>query len=115
MRVSFEGMGEKAMTFLNSKASPAVSGKTVRVSASDTVAACADGERFAGFCIDADSELATVKAGGFVTAAYTGTAPTVGYANLVSDAAGGVKLSATGGEYLIVEVSTAAKTVGFIM
>jgi hypothetical protein len=115
MKVSFEGMGEKAMTFLNSKVSPAVGGKTVKVAAADTVSACADGDRFAGFCIDADSELATVKARGFVTAAYTGTAPVPGFVNLVSDAAGGVKVSASGGEYLAVEVDTAAKTVGFIM
>ena len=115
MKVSFEGMGEKAMTFMNSTAAPAVSGQTVKTSANGTVSACADGEKFAGFCIDADADFATVQAAGYILAAYSGTAPAVGFVNLTADALGGVKVSASGREYLTVEVDTAAKTVGFIM
>ena len=114
MNVRFEGIGERVVSFYNAETNPAAAGKAVKLSSGGTVSLCADGDKFAGFCVDADETAATVKIGGFVTAAYSGTAPTVGFCALCADAAGGVR---TGGgrEYLVVEADTAAKTVGFIM
>ena len=115
MKVSFEGIGERAMTFFNADTNPAEAGKTVKMSAGAMVSACADGDKLAGLCIDADASLATVKTAGFVTASYTGADPAVGFASLAADAAGGVKVSAGGREYLVVEVDAAATPVGFIL
>lgn len=114
MKVSFEGIGERVATFYNSAVNAAAAGKAVKIAANDTVSLCADGDKLAGFCIDADEYTATVKTAGFVTAAYTGTAPTLGFCALCADAAGGVK-AGSGREYLVIEVDTAAKTVGFII
>ncbi|MEA4946652.1 MAG: hypothetical protein VB058_03705 [Oscillospiraceae bacterium] len=66
-------------------------------------------------CVDADLCMATVKLDGFVTVPYTGAAPAVGFSALSADAAGGVRVNAAGREYLVLEVDTAAKTVGFIL
>lgn len=115
MKVSFEGIGEKAATFWNAKENAAVSGRAVKMSGNGTVSLCAEGDKFAGFCADADADTATVIIGGFATAPYTGDAPAVGFTALAADAAGGVKVGGSGREYLVAEVDTAAKTVGFIL
>ena len=41
---------------------------------------------------------------------YTGTAPSLGWANLSADGNGGVKVDTAGNNYLVVAVDTAAKT-----
>ena len=115
MKVSFEGIGENLVTFYNSASAPAAAGHTVKMSANGEVAACADGDVFCGVCSSCSDELAAVKTCGCIGMAYTGTAPTLGYAKLASDANGGVKVSASGREYLVVEVDTVNKTVEFAL
>lgn len=112
MSVSFNGFNENTATF---KANEEIAGGSpVRMSESDTVAACANGDKFCGFAVDCDGSYASVQLSGTVTALYSGTAPEVGYATLVSDGAG-VKTADGGREYLVVAVDETKKTVTFIM
>lgn len=121
MTVSFEGIGTNLITFYNASASnaKAAKGGMVKLTAAGTVGKCADGDRFCGLAVSADDDFAGVQTAGYVTVAYTGTAPAVGYAHLLANGAGGVKLDSaatkTGGEFLIVSVDTTAKTLGFVM
>jgi hypothetical protein len=116
MKVSFEGIGETVVTFYNNGAA---AGDAVKLSANGKVAEAASGERFMGVCTSAEADFAAVQISGVVTMPYTGTAPSVGYGYLLSDGTGGVKVDSastkTGGEYLILDVDTTAKTAAFIL
>ncbi len=112
MSVSFNGFNENTATF---KANEEIAGGApVKMSESDTVAPCANGDKFCGFAIECSGGYASVQLSGTVTAIYSGTAPEVGYANLASDGEG-VTASDNGREYLVVAVDEAKKTVTFIM
>lgn len=114
MSVSFNGYREKVLTFKT--ASKITAGYPVKMSANDTVAAAASGNRFCGICLESDSSYATVQTGGTATLAYSGnTAPAVGYGTLAADGNGKVVVDSDGGEYLILSVDTTAKTVTFII
>jgi exo-beta-1,3-glucanase (GH17 family) len=135
MTVSFEGIGENVVTFYNAAASAAEAGYPVKMSGSGEVCKAADGEAFVGVARAADADFAAVQTGGYAKAACSGTAPSVGLARLVADGGGGVKLDAgttvtvtvgetgydttgktyTGRMYVVVDVDTAAGTVGFIL
>ncbi len=109
--VSFQGLNESVTTFLGT----ATVGVPVKVSASATVANCADGNVFCGVACGGRDGCVAVQVSGYVKLPYSGTAPTVGYVKLVADDSGGVKTSSSGREYLVVELDTTAKTVGFIL
>lgn len=113
MKVSFEGIGEQVISF--NKASGVSKGSLVKLSANATVAACANGNKFVGVCVNASDSFAEVKTAGYAELAYTGDAPAVGYAALAAAAADKVKADSSGREYLIIKVDTAAHTVGFMM
>lgn len=121
MTVSFEGIGERVLTFYNTSTadSAAAAGAPVKMSGNGEVAKCAAGERFMGVCLTAEQGFACVRTGGYVRTGYTGTAPSAGYAVLVADGSGGVKTDsaspAVGGEHLVIDVDTTAKTVGFML
>ncbi len=112
MSVSFSGFNENTATF---KANEEIQGGApVKMSESDTVAACASGEVFCGFAVECSGGYASVQLSGTVTAAYSGTAPEVGYAMLASEGEG-VTVSDSGREYLVIAVDEAASTVTFLM
>ncbi len=114
MSVSFSGFAEKLLTFKN--ASAITAGYPVKVSANDTVAACSAGESFCGIAVESDSEYISVKVSGVITASYSGTAPTVGYAKLAGAASGKVAVAASGGrEYLVLAVNSTDSTLTFIL
>lgn len=116
MRVSFEGIGECVATFCNSATAPVKAGQAVKLGGNATVAACADGELVFGVAVTAGTDFAAVQTAGFVTLPYSGeTAPTVGYSVLAADGAGGMKVAETGREYAILQVDTAAKTLGLML
>ena len=119
MTVSFEGIGENAITFYNAASSGAAAHWPVKLSAGSTVCKADDGGRFMGVCLSADGGFAAVATEGYINLTYTGTAPTVGYCRLVAAADGSVKVDSAatpvGGEYLVLDVDTTAKTVGFIL
>ena len=64
MKVSFEGVGEQVLSF--EKASGTEKGVFVKVSANNTVAACAAADNFAGYCIDTADGFAVVKTHGYI-------------------------------------------------
>ena len=112
MKVSFEGVGEQVLSF--EKASGTEKGVFVKVSANNTVAACAAADNFAGYCIDTADGFAAVKTHGYIEVGYT-AAPAVGFEKLAADVGGKVKKADTGREYLVIKVDSTAATVGFIM
>mgnify|MGYP000913796035 FL=1 len=115
MTVSFEGIGEKIVTFYNSDTASAAAGLPVKMSGNGQVCACAAGDRFIGVAAAADSSFAAVKNAGYVKLPYTGSAPAVGFAKLAAAGNGAVTDAETGGEYLVVDVDTAGETVGIIL
>jgi hypothetical protein len=115
VKVSFEGIGESVVTFYNNKALNASAGIPVKMSGNGEVCACADGDRFFGVSLACDSDFAAVQTSGYIKLGYTGAAPSVGFAKLAADGAGGVKSSGTGGEFLVVDIDTVNKTIGFML
>ena len=114
MTTNFNGFNEKVLTFECDTEISA--GTPVKITANGKVAACSAGDRFIGICVNTRGGYASVQVEGYVSSAYTGTAPTVNVTKLVSDGNGGVKADATnGGEVVAVCVDTTAKTIGFIM
>ena len=112
MNISFDGIGDKMVTFLNDNAS---CGAVVKVSAAGTVSSCGAGEHFDGVAVTVDGAYAGVRLGGFVTVGYSGTAPAVGRAVLAANGNGCVKTAESGDTYLLVDKDTAAKTVTIMM
>ena len=105
MKVSFEGIGETVAGFYNDGAAL---GKVCKISGSGTVSACAVGERFFGIVTKCCDGFASVAVGGFVTVAYSGAAPEVGFVKLCADGEGGVKAAAGGAEFAVVSVDEGA-------
>lgn len=106
-RISFEGIGEVMATF--GAKSGLESGMVCKMTGSGEVGACSAGERFCGLADYVDDGLAAVQVGGFTPMSYSG-AVTAGWAKLVTDGNGGVKVDATNGvEYLVVEVDSTEK------
>lgn len=116
MKISFDGIGERAATFI---ADGVKAGDAVKVTGAGTVSPCAAGEAFDGFATGTRGEYAAVVLGGAVTVGYSGTAPEFGRTELFADGSGGVTVTggkdALGGEYLVVDVDTIDETVTFIM
>ena len=115
MKVSFEGIGENIVTFYNSKTSGAAADAPVKMSGACETAKCADGERFFGVAVAGDTEFAAVQVEGYVELPYSGAEPAVGFGKLAANGAGGVKAAEAGGEFLIIDVDTTNKVVGFML
>lgn len=111
MKISFDGIGEKAVTFIGDGVK---TGDAVKVTGAGTVSPCAAGEGFDGFAAGMRGEYAAVVIGGAVTVPYSGTAPGFGRVKLCADGEGGVT---AGGDltYLVVDVDEVDETVTFIM
>ncbi len=111
--MDFKGFGENVLTFKCD--STAGAGKAVKMKSSGTVTLAADGENFAGVCLNVRNGYAAVQLCGYCEMKYSDTAPEAGYTKLASAGAGGVKTSETGREYLVIGVDTVNKTAGFIL
>lgn len=127
MNVSFDGVGQVCATFLGGGLQE---GQVVKLAGNGQVGACGDGEGFCGAAICCKDDACTVQVGGFVTLAYSGTAPAVGRTGLCGDGLGGVRsaVSAASGTAkstegtadeatgcLVVSVDTTAKTVTILL
>ena len=110
MNISYEGIGHIGVTF---PADNCVVGHVCKMGAEGKVTGCAAGEAFCGMVETAHGDQAGVQIHGFVEAAYTGSAPAMGYVNLSADGSGGVKADANGRAYLVVKVNTTTMTVTF--
>ena len=115
MKSSFDGIGQWAATFACS--GDVAEGQMVKIGDSGAVTACADGEAFAGqiTAVGRDGAACSVELGGMVTAAYTGSAPALGWSGLSADGNGGVKADASGHEYLVVDVDEVGMTATFVL
>ena len=84
MSISYEGIGEWCATFVCGAVSE---GDIVKVSANGTVGKCTAGDGFCGVvrAVAHDGKACTVQLGGLASVKYSGTAPAVGYAELVAD------------------------------
>jgi len=90
--------------------------KPVKFSANKTVSLCSANDLPDGIVISIGEGICTVQMTGFVTVAYTGSAPTYGRQKLEADGAGAVRVDDTyGREYLVTDVDTSAATVTFLI
>lgn len=112
MKVSFDGIGDRLVTFISNGVAR---GHVVKVSAAGTVSECAAGNAFDGVALFVEDGCAAVRLGGFVTVNYSGTAPGFGRAILAADGNGGVKTAETGDSYVVVDKDTTAKTLTIIL
>ena len=112
-KISFEGIGEVAATFVC--AGEVKAGQTVKLTGSGAVGPCSAGDRFCGVALTpGDEGFATVQVGGLVqVAAAEGL--TEGWNPLLADGNGGVKkdsaASSTGGDYLVISVDSGSAVV----
>ena len=112
MSVSFGGFHNETVTFKT--AAEMEKGTPVTVSSNGTVSPATSGAAFCGIVDNCDGAYAAVQIYGEVTAAYEGTAPSLGYTKLAA-AGKGVKFSEAGREYLVISVDEVAGTVTFLM
>lgn len=109
MNVSFEQIGHLSVTL---PADTCKAGQVCKVGSAGKAVACTAGDRFCGLTETVRGGFAGVQVHGFITVPYTGTAPATGYAKLVANGTGGVKVDATNGySYLTVAVNSTASTV----
>ncbi len=106
MNVSFEEIGQVYATF---QAQNAAEGQVCKMSGNGKVTGCGQGEKFCGLVDSVRGDYAGVLVRGFVKVAYSGTAPAVGYAELVADGNGGI-MTGSGREHLVVSVDERTQT-----
>ena len=85
-------------------------GQVCKVTANGTVEPCEAEESFCGVLEGIRGGFAGVQLHGFAMLSYTGTAPSLGYCNLVADGSGGIKTGEAGKSYLVVNVDEDAMT-----
>ncbi len=113
MSISFGGYNYNSLTFnVNEKIDI---GYPVSIYKSFTMKKADDGSAFQGVVVSSDEKYASVQVNGTVTMSYTGAAPSTGYNSLVSNGAGGVKVSSAGRQYLVIGTDETNKTVTFLM
>lgn len=109
----YKGFNENVCTFAVSGGINA--GHPVQLCANNTVSAANDGGKFHGVALLCRNDAVSVQLTGYVELPFTGSQPNVGLISLVADGNGGVKVSDAGCEYLVVNVDTENKTVGFML
>lgn len=107
MSISYQEIGAWCATFA---ADEVEEGHVVKVSGNAKVSECSSGDAFCGVVSALDDDACSVQLGGMVSVAYSGTAPSAGFAILVADGNGGVKSAESGTVYLVSEVNTTAGT-----
>lgn len=113
MNISLKGFDSSAATFEIS--GEIAIGAPVKISANNTVSACAAGDDFIGAALTVRDSLAGVQLTGAVTLPFSGTAPALGYTAIAADGAGGVKALTSGRKMLVVAVDSAAGTADIIL
>lgn len=109
MNISFNGFNKKLATF--EIAGQMYKGDVVKMTDNYKVSPCSSGDDFCGTLVSKENDnCGAIQLTGATTVIYSGTAPSVGYCNLVADGNCGVKVSSTGGQpHLIVSVDTTLK------
>lgn len=111
--IQYQSIGQQCVTFFADDS--IIEGVPCKMSANSTITAANSGDTFFGIVEKIRSDLATVTVRGFVTLAYSGTAPSVGAAYLCADGNGGVSVAASGNSYVIVDVNTTNHLVTFLI
>ena len=112
MSVAFYGTQEVVLSF---EAGTVTAGYPVVISENNKVADAESGKAPAGIALHVRKDIAAVQVKGYAELPYIGTAPALGWANVAADGSGGVKTDAGGLSCLVVNVDTAAKTVGLYL
>lgn len=112
MSISMNSIGQVCVTCLNTNVQI---NQPCKVTANNTVAACAEGNTIEGVVVAERNHLVTVAVRGFVTLPYIGTAPTLGYCPIVAAGNGKVKKLDGAREYQVFSIDTAKKTVTFCL
>ena len=107
MNVNFNGFGENAATFIADK-TLTEAGMPVKMKDNGTVAKCDASENFCGVCVSVRGGYAVVQLSGYVTV-KSDKKIAVGY----KKADGGVSVTTTGREYLVLDSTDTS--VGFIL
>ena len=90
-------------------------GEPCKIVADRTVSQCASGNDFMGVVLHVRGKVATVAIRGFVTVAYSGTAPAVGSTALVGDGSHGLTTGDAGTVRTVVCRDQDNKTVTFLL
>ena len=109
----YKGFNENVCTFASSGGVAA--GQPVQVCANYTVTTAPENGEFHGVAIISRNDAVSVQLTGYVELPYSGTAPAVGTVALAADGNGGVMASSDGKEYLVINVDTINKTIGFML
>ena len=124
MKVSFDGVGQVCATFFvndpaGENAAKLAEGQVAKLAGNGMVGPCGAGDSFCGAVLCRKDDACTVQVCGFVTVAYSGTAPAVGWTALCADGTGGVKAGGekdTGARQIpVVDVNESAKTVTILL
>lgn len=107
MNVNFNGFGENVATFIADK-TITEAGVPVKMKDNGTVAKCDASENFCGVCVS----VAVVQLSGYVKV-KSDKKIAVGYKKLSATAVGGVSVTTTGREYLVLDSTDTS--VGFIL
>ena len=111
MSISYQGIGEWCAAF--HCGANVSEGMVVKAGAAGTAAKCSAQDGFCGVvrAVAHDRKACSVQLGGLAEVKYSGTAPAVGYAELVADGTGGVSKpgdNQSGSAYLVLSVDSAA-------
>ncbi|PJZ43667.1 hypothetical protein [Leptospira brenneri] len=90
-------------------------GKALKVTANKTVGLAANNDVPFGQLSSVESGIAAVKVAGVLEFEYSGTAPTLGLITVQSDAAGKLKVAASGLSVRVISVDTSASKFTFIL
>ena len=116
MAISFKGYGENVLTFNTNVFKVGV---PVDIHADSIVGEAPANKDFIGITCYVDKDIAGVIMNGYVEMPYTGSAPALGFCNLVADGTGGVKAAASGSAanhiVRVLKVDTDNNIVGFIL
>ncbi|MBQ7541177.1 MAG: hypothetical protein IJT44_02680 [Clostridia bacterium] len=113
MNLSANGFLQAALTMQAADTIP--SGTTVKLTDNFTASAAENGDAFVGVVLTCSGALCAVQMRGAVTLPYSGTAPSVGPAVLVSDGDGGVKSAESGTSVCVLAVDTVRGTLTCIL
>ena len=108
-KISFEGIGEVAATFVCGE--DVAAGEVVKVTGNGSVDVCTAGEKFGGVALTVDSGHSAVQVEGLVKVKLGEShGVAVGWNHLLADGSGGVKKDAaqtpTGREHLVIAVDS---------
>ncbi len=116
MAVAFNGMESLVVTF---QAGAVTAGNFAAMSENDTVKDAPASTAPVGLVLNKRGEHAAVQIRGYVKCNYTGgTAPTLGWNQMVADGTGGLRLAGsgeTGRVCLVVQMDTNSKTMGLFL